>query len=119
MSNNWRNGVRLHHEDFVDSFVVKGAKQSDVYDAVVEEIGNLSAIPILRKIFQEQRLKSHRTNGRALCLEGNKKAGAKPHRPFQHRSSHQCQYIRGQKQISDFGSREHSRGALTSNADEL
>ncbi|MFW8609913.1 hypothetical protein [Rhizobium beringeri] len=96
MSDNWRDGVRLHLEDFVDSFVVKGAKQSDVYDAIIEEI---SAIPILRKIFQEQRLKSHRTIGQELCADRQaiKKAGAKPHRPFQHRSSHQCQYIRGQK----------------------
>ncbi|NEJ26099.1 hypothetical protein GR247_39790 [Rhizobium leguminosarum] len=44
MSDNWRDGVRLHLEDFVDSFVVKGAKQSDVYDAIIEEIGNLQAV---------------------------------------------------------------------------
>ncbi|MBY5855339.1 hypothetical protein HFN51_33135 [Rhizobium leguminosarum] len=44
MSDNWRDGVRRHLEDFVDSFVVKGAKQLDVYDAIVEEIGNLRAV---------------------------------------------------------------------------
>jgi hypothetical protein len=60
-------------------------------------------------------------SGRALCPDNQaiKKAGAKPHRPSRHRFSHQCQYIRGQKQISDFGSRERSRGVLTSNADYL
>jgi hypothetical protein len=47
-----------------------------------------------------------------------KKAGAKSHRPFKHHSSHQCQYIRGQKFPSDFGSRERSLGVLTSNADD-
>jgi hypothetical protein len=41
MSGNWKDGLRDRLEDFVDSFVVKGAKQSDVYDAIVEEIGNL------------------------------------------------------------------------------
>ncbi|MGR9258404.1 hypothetical protein [Rhizobium leguminosarum] len=44
MSDNWRDGVRPHLEDFVDSFVVKGAKPSDVYDAIIEEIGNLRAV---------------------------------------------------------------------------
>ncbi|MFA1626178.1 hypothetical protein ACDY96_26545 [Rhizobium mongolense] len=43
MTNDWRDGLRLKLEDFVDSFVVKGAKQSDVYEAIVEEIGNLRA----------------------------------------------------------------------------
>ncbi|WP_244598553.1 hypothetical protein [Rhizobium tubonense] len=41
MSENWREELRLHLEDFVDTFVVKGAKQSDVYAAILEEIGNL------------------------------------------------------------------------------
>jgi hypothetical protein len=72
-------------------------------------------------VFSEFSVRERRqTRGQALYPEQRaiKKAGAKSHRPFQHRSSHQCQYIRGQKQISDFGSREHSRGALTSNADD-
>ncbi|MGO6740675.1 hypothetical protein ACC699_32930 [Rhizobium ruizarguesonis] len=79
----------------------------------------MSAIQILPKIIRKQSLMSHRTTGRELRADRQeiKKAGAKPHRPFQHRSSHQCQYIRGQKQISDFGSRERSLGALTSNAE--
>ncbi|MGO7685187.1 hypothetical protein ACC808_00965 [Rhizobium ruizarguesonis] len=81
----------------------------------------MSAIQILPKIIRKQSLMSHRTTGRELRADRQeiKKAGAKPHRPFQHRSSHQCQYIRGQKQISDFGSRERSLGALTINADGL
>ncbi|MGB8291601.1 MAG: hypothetical protein WCE42_27500 [Rhizobium ruizarguesonis] len=41
MSGNWKDDLRDQLEDFVDSFVVKGAKQSDVYDAIVEEIANL------------------------------------------------------------------------------
>jgi hypothetical protein len=41
MSGDWKDGLRDQLEDFVDSLVVKGASQSDVYDAIVEEIGNL------------------------------------------------------------------------------
>ncbi|QKK33433.1 hypothetical protein B5P46_02065 [Rhizobium leguminosarum] len=41
MSGNWKDRLRDQLEDFVDSFVVKGAKQSDVYDAIVKEIANL------------------------------------------------------------------------------
>ncbi|MGO7367622.1 hypothetical protein ACC719_11525 [Rhizobium ruizarguesonis] len=41
MSGDWKDGLRDQLEDFVDSLVVKGARQSDVYDAIVEEIGNL------------------------------------------------------------------------------
>jgi hypothetical protein len=33
--------LRLQLEDFVDSLVVKVATQADVYDAIVEEIGDL------------------------------------------------------------------------------
>ncbi|MGR9148166.1 hypothetical protein ACU8MT_01725 [Rhizobium leguminosarum] len=31
----------MKREDFVTTMVVNGAKQSDVYDAIVEEIGSL------------------------------------------------------------------------------
>jgi len=41
MSGDWKDGLRDQLEDLVDSLVVKGAKQSDVYDAIVDEIGNL------------------------------------------------------------------------------
>jgi hypothetical protein len=41
MTGYWKDRLRDQLEDFVDSFVVTGAKQSDVYDAIVEEIGNL------------------------------------------------------------------------------
>ena len=41
MSGDWKDNLRDQLEDFVDSLVVKGAKQSDVYDAIVDEIGNL------------------------------------------------------------------------------
>jgi hypothetical protein len=37
----WRDDLSLKLEDFVDSFVVRGGKPSDVYDAIVEEIKNL------------------------------------------------------------------------------
>jgi hypothetical protein len=41
MSENWKDGLRLRLEDFVDSFVVKGQTQSEVYDAIIEEIETL------------------------------------------------------------------------------
>lgn len=41
MSDNWKDSLHDQLEDFVDSLVVKGAKQSDVYDAIVAEIENL------------------------------------------------------------------------------
>lgn len=53
------------------------------------------------------------------ALKTIKKAGANSHRPSQHRISHQCQYIRGQKRDNDFGYRERSRGALINDADRL
>lgn len=41
MSVDWREDLRLKLEDFVDTLVVKGAKQADVYDAIVAEVANL------------------------------------------------------------------------------
>jgi hypothetical protein len=41
MSVDWREDLRLKLEDFVDTLVVKSAKQADVYDAIVAEIANL------------------------------------------------------------------------------
>ncbi|MGO8080918.1 hypothetical protein [Rhizobium leguminosarum] len=41
MSGDWKDHLRDQLEDFVDALVVKGAKQSDVYEAIVQEIGNL------------------------------------------------------------------------------
>jgi hypothetical protein len=41
VNENWKDGLRLQLEDFVDSLVVKGATQADVYDAIIEDIGNL------------------------------------------------------------------------------
>lgn len=41
MSVDWREDLRLKLEGFVDTLVVKGAKQADVYDAIVAEIANL------------------------------------------------------------------------------
>jgi hypothetical protein len=43
---NWVDGLRLKFEDFVDTFVVAGAKQEEVYDAIVAEIETL------RKVYQ-------------------------------------------------------------------
>ncbi|MFP3544384.1 hypothetical protein SB748_12990 [Rhizobium sp. SIMBA_035] len=44
MSNEWRDGLRLQLEDFVDTLVVKGAKQDDVYDAIIKEIETLRTV---------------------------------------------------------------------------
>jgi hypothetical protein len=41
VTDDWRARLRDKLEDFVDTFVVAGAKQEDVFDAVVEEVGNL------------------------------------------------------------------------------
>jgi hypothetical protein len=41
MTDNWRARLRDKLEDFVDTFVVAGARQEDVFDAIVEEIENL------------------------------------------------------------------------------
>ncbi|EJB01840.1 hypothetical protein FHX14_000537 [Rhizobium sp. BK619] len=41
MSRDWKDGLRERLEDFVDSLVVQGAKQADVYEAIVEEVGHL------------------------------------------------------------------------------
>jgi len=42
-SKDWRSDLPLRLEDFVDSFVVKGAKHEEVYDAIKAEIENLRA----------------------------------------------------------------------------
>ncbi len=39
----WAGRLRLKLEDFVDTFVVAGAKQEEVYDAIAAEIENLRA----------------------------------------------------------------------------
>ncbi|MBW9116817.1 hypothetical protein JNB88_24610 [Rhizobium cauense] len=41
MTDDWRARLRDKLEDFVDKFVVAGAKQKDVFDAIIEEVGNL------------------------------------------------------------------------------
>ncbi|MBB3453365.1 hypothetical protein FHT86_001621 [Rhizobium sp. BK313] len=41
MSDAWRKELRLKLEDLVATLVVAGAKQDDVFDALVEEIGYL------------------------------------------------------------------------------
>ncbi|KKZ83561.1 hypothetical protein B5K05_26255 [Rhizobium phaseoli] len=41
MNRDWRDCLRERLEDFVDSLVVQGAKQADVYDAIVEEVEHL------------------------------------------------------------------------------
>jgi hypothetical protein len=37
----WRSDLPLSLEDYVDSFVVKGAKHEEVYEAIKAEIENL------------------------------------------------------------------------------
>jgi hypothetical protein len=41
VSENWKDGLRLQLEELVDSLVVRGAKQADVYEAIIKEIENL------------------------------------------------------------------------------
>ncbi|MGO7805051.1 hypothetical protein ACC694_22110 [Rhizobium ruizarguesonis] len=41
MTKDWRDGLSLKLEDFVDTFVVKGAKATDVYDAIQNELDRL------------------------------------------------------------------------------
>lgn len=43
MSGDWRADLRLKLEDFVDELVVRGAKQSEVYDAIKGELETLRA----------------------------------------------------------------------------
>ncbi|TAX42084.1 hypothetical protein ELI05_08310 [Rhizobium leguminosarum] len=43
MTKDWRDDLRLKLEDFVDTFVVKGAKQVDVHDAIQQELDALRA----------------------------------------------------------------------------
>ncbi|MGO8298882.1 hypothetical protein ACC817_22600 [Rhizobium ruizarguesonis] len=43
MTKNWRDDLRLKLEDFVDTFVVNGAKQVDVYNAIQKELDSLRA----------------------------------------------------------------------------
>ncbi len=41
MTNNWRAELRLALEELVDAAVVVGARQQDVYAAILDEIGQL------------------------------------------------------------------------------
>jgi len=43
MTKDWRNDLSMKLEEFIDMFVVKGAKATDVYDAIQNEIGRLRA----------------------------------------------------------------------------
>jgi hypothetical protein len=40
-ANDWKPGLRLKLEGLVDDCVVGGARQQDVFDAIIEEVGNL------------------------------------------------------------------------------
>ncbi|MBY3544430.1 hypothetical protein HFN69_31620 [Rhizobium laguerreae] len=42
MTKDWRDDLSLKLEDFVDTFVVKGAKESDVYVAIQNELDRLT-----------------------------------------------------------------------------
>ncbi|NKK80609.1 hypothetical protein [Rhizobium leguminosarum] len=41
--NNWKAGLRAKLEQLVDDCVVAGARQQDVFDTIIKEIGNLRA----------------------------------------------------------------------------
>jgi len=43
LTNDWRDDLRLKLEDFVDTFVVNGAKQVEVYNAIQKELDSLRA----------------------------------------------------------------------------
>ncbi|MDR7141880.1 hypothetical protein J2X43_000071 [Rhizobium sp. BE258] len=67
MTDDWRARLRDKLEDFVDTFVVAGAKQEDVFDAIVEELktlrSRLIATPI-RPTTTAWRSRNLRTTGR-------------------------------------------------------
>jgi hypothetical protein len=39
----WRGSLRAKLEELVDGFVMNGAKQEEVFEAIVEEVGRLRA----------------------------------------------------------------------------
>lgn len=39
----WTDGLRLKLEEIVDGYVVKGARQEDVFEAIIAEVGSLRA----------------------------------------------------------------------------
>lgn len=41
MTDSWKEGLRLKLEDIVDAAVIAGAKQAEVYRAIIEEIDSL------------------------------------------------------------------------------
>lgn len=41
MTKDWRDDLSMKLEEFIDTFVVKGAKATDVYDAIRNELGRL------------------------------------------------------------------------------
>ncbi|NKK36323.1 hypothetical protein GFL72_17000 [Rhizobium leguminosarum bv. viciae] len=41
MTKDWRDDLSLKLEDFIDTFVVKGAKVTDAYDAIQNELDRL------------------------------------------------------------------------------
>ncbi|RWX21332.1 hypothetical protein [Rhizobium leguminosarum] len=41
--NSWKVGLRAKLEDLVDDCVMAGARQQDVFDTIIREIGNLRA----------------------------------------------------------------------------
>ena len=43
MTDDWRARLRDKLEDFGDTFVVAGAKQDDLFDAIIDEVENLRA----------------------------------------------------------------------------
>jgi hypothetical protein len=38
MTKDWRDDLSMKLEDFIDTFVVKGAKPTDVYDAIQKDL---------------------------------------------------------------------------------
>lgn len=40
----WRGSLREKLEELIDGFVVDGAKQEEVFEAIVEEVGHLRAV---------------------------------------------------------------------------
>lgn len=41
MTDDWRARLRDGLEDFIDTFVVAGVRQEEVFDAIINEVGNL------------------------------------------------------------------------------
>lgn len=92
MTNEWRDDLTLRLEDFVDRFVVKGAKQVEVYDAIQIELAALKAAMIATRI-QPMTTKRWWSNRRTTgqCLKDKPLSSFAPHLGLALRLGHPAQ----------------------------